>query len=807
MGTQLTYRFPFASYPAVRLVLLLALGIVLGKYEINSLWLSVVLFSGILFFYGISAFFIHKQLSPVYYRLCIFLYLGGIVTFGAFRFNLSEGVHQPPLITQTLQTMHWDKIDVKGTMYRIKKSSDQRWSIDMAVDTTVIGDSLRTVEPYNLHLTYKPETRTMDPPELGSMLDGQVQLYPLDGPHNPLQFDYKTYLASRNIYVQGGLKNIYHMQKQTSRLNWIWWRNRVEGLIQNNFSETTIPLAKALLIGDKTRLEQTEKRAFARVGLSHIMAVSGLHVGFLVAPFWILIPFLWNYKYGKQIGIIALIVVLFFYAGLTGFSASVTRASLTAIFLAYGKLFHKVRNAINLTSVSALIILLIDPSSLFDVGFQLSFSAVYLILLLWPILFHALPESARYRWYGKPITIFLLSLLIQLGLFPILTYYFGEFSIIGPLVNALLIFVLGIMIQWAFFCLILASIFPWLAHYLNYPSEYTFRFLHLFVNHVSALDWTWIQVHLQNPLIFLIWISAIGFFASLRIREWRWKMFSILLLVLIGGEAYQLYHKLEPRILKVTFFDVGQGDSILISTPAHRHLLIDTGRWSPSYNSGKSILLPYFQATGIDTIDAVILTHPHADHIGGLVSLMRHIPLKNIYNSGSPYNSKIFKRYHRVARQSHIPVHMVHSGDELNIEPDVKLMILGPDFDRSSHEVNEHSVIVKLQYGQSDFLFMGDAGKAEEHHLLQDYDKSVLDTDVLKVGHHGSRTSSSLTFLQTITPDISVVSLGKHNRYHHPHTEAIRRIREVCPEVHFTSLEHAVVLTSNGTSIEQVDWR
>ncbi|HKK46168.1 MAG TPA: DNA internalization-related competence protein ComEC/Rec2, partial [Balneolaceae bacterium] len=542
------------------------------------------------------------------------------------------------------------------------------------------------------------------------------------------------------------------------------------------------------------------KISFSRAGLSHIMAVSGLHVGFILLPFWILIPFFWTFRFGKEIGLVILIIILFFYAGLTGFSASVTRASLAGGFLTYGRLFHKARDAKNLTAVAALILLLINPNDLFAIGFQLSFGAVYIILLTAPVVSRRLPNRIRFRWYGRPIMVIISSLIVQIGLFPLLAYYFGEFSLVGPLANAVVIPFLGFIVPYSLLLVPIGMLFPITAHFLNTPSDLFLSRLNWFVNTAAHWDWSWIQVHINSFLFFVIWTAAIFFIATLPIPKLRWKVLSVLLLLLCLNLASGIIRKLKPATLDLLVFDVGQGDGMLITTPDGKHFMIDTGRWQPGYNSAKYVIIPYLKAEGIKKLDAIFLSHPHADHIGGLPQLIKSIPIDTIYNSGAKYNSRLFHRYHRLAKQHHIPIKSLTAGMEVPLDPAMHIFVYGPETKTGDHNVNNYSLIQELIYGKTDMLFMGDAEKAEERKLIADYPK-LADTDFLKVGHHGSRTSSTMTLLDDITAKQGVVSVAMQNRYRHPNAEAIRRLRRDSVKLYFTSLRGAIEVHSDGTKI------
>lgn len=779
----------------------MGLGIILDyQFDFSSsIWITLFAISSLGYLMGEVIY--RKWIKSHAYNLSIIGYLALILCFGATWHSFFD-YRELPSEAKVLNTYTWEELIFEGTIQQIKQTGTGKYQIDIDVDTTIFPGDLHWPKSYKVRAILSPHENTNSKDlVLGRSIIFSATVYPLEEKRNPSQFNYKQYLASKGIYTQVGIKEIQYLPRKDNRtLSWPIIRNQVLNAIDNNFSPETSSLAKALLIGNKNELERDEQLSFSRAGLSHIMAVSGLHVGFILAPFWIIIPFFWTLRYGRQIGLTLLIAMLYLYAGLTDFSSSVARASLVGLFLAYGKLFHQIRNSKNLTAVAALLLLLINPSDLFSIGFQLSFGAVYVILLTAPVIHRWIPNAIRFRWTGKSIMVIIISFIVQAGIFPLLAYYFGEFSLVGPFANAIVIPFLGIAVPLALLLLPLAMLLPKLAHLLNTPIDLFLSWLSSFVDATADLPWSWIDVHIESILLFGIWATGILFISSLPIPRIRWKLLAILLMIITIDQGHKVIQKLKPATLQLTFFDVGQGDAALIRTPGDKYFLIDTGRWQPDYNSANYVITPFLKQGGIKKLDGLFLSHPHADHIGGIIELIESIRIDTIYNSGVSYDSQLYKSYHRKAEKFQIPIISLQAGDQVSIDPSIRIFVYGPMNKSANSNVNNHSLILELLYGETEFLFMGDAEKVQENRLIDNFPQ-MIDTDFLKVAHHGSKTSSTSRLLQATSPQTGLVSLSKQNRFQHPHKQATQRLHRHIPNIHFTSLEGAAQYYSDGYNI------
>lgn len=794
------FGYRMAKYPAIRIALLLIIGIILASRFSLTTPFGLVFVISTFAVYLLFEIYSDKKLNPTTRNIGILFYLLFIIAIGFFRMQVT--LDKEMSLAEKMINIHpWQEVEITGQIEDVIVNDKGKVRLNLNTQGVEIHGIGKTKTNFKTRVLWDLSRKV----NLGDNLTLKGTIIPISEQRNPHSFDYEKYLARLNIHTQIKAEKVLEKSSDISIISWLGLRKEILKLIDNNFDSESAPIAKALLLGYKNELETETKTAFARSGLSHIMAVSGLHVGLIVAPFWFIIPYFWTRRYGEHLGLVLLIIVLFFYAGITGFSPSVMRASLMAVALAYGRLFSKAGESINLMGVAAIIILLINPAQLFDISFQLSFAAVLVILLLMPIMQRTLPYVLRIKWYGAPIMVMIISLVVQFGLYPFQVYYFGEVSVISPIANALFVPFLGVIVPLALLAVLIAVFSPTLAVILNFPANLFLKGLNSFVLYVGTLNWAWVKASMPSFLLFFFWMSMVFTISAWNKHSIRWKwvivtLFSIVLLQLEG-----IYNTIKPANLEITIFDVGQGDANLIRTPNDKYILIDTGVWSMSSNSGEQILLPYFNNIGVDKLDAVILTHPHADHIGGIETLIENMEIDVIYDSGYEYDSSLYHNYLKKAEEHNIPVEIVSEGMVLDLDPALFFMVLGPDTEEHSSDPNQHSIIINMVHGNNRFLFTGDAGRPQENVLIKQYGE-LLDVDFLKVGHHGSRTSSDSLFLEYVSPKIATISLGYQNKFKHPHKEAIRRLQNTNADIYFTSRDKGLVFISDGENIIRKKW-
>ncbi|TNE70573.1 DNA internalization-related competence protein ComEC/Rec2 [bacterium] len=786
----------WVAYPIIKALIAFVLGILLSERIHISIPLLLCINLSILIALSITHI---KSTSVVLHQSLLFALLFGV---GLLRADSHKSQLENTYREVSRFNLSADSLLLFGEIQSVKPS-ERSISLDVQADSLISQNTFRFSNSFlSRIIIYRENVSRETVFSKNSKVKIWVKLKPVPEPRNPHQFDYAAFLYSREILSQYELLHVVSVTEPEGLQS---IKPLFEKSIESLFEGTNSAIAKALIIGDKSDINPEQRQAFTRSGLAHMMAVSGLHVGFLVAPFWFLIPWFWTKRSGRIVGIILLGLGLLFYAWLTGFSASVVRASIMALLFSYAKLFERVRYPMNIVGFAAFFLLMINPAYVFDVGFQLSFGAVSIILLVLPT-FSSI--SQKQTWSSKIISALLVGIVVQVGLAPILALYFGEISIVSPISNLAATIPASLLVVSGLVVTIIGIPFPSFASYFSIPLNWLASSLQFFASFFSSSDFSYARFSEPNLFFFLFWMGFLAAIASWTHGKTRWGWFIFSLISLVFWRGDELYQSIQTKPLELTIVDVGQGDASLIETPDNRVLLIDTGIWSPNFDSGSRTILPLLKSKGINRIHALILTHPHADHIGGTLPLLETLVIDTLYSfiPDSAEQSSIFKAILKSAQEKSIPVKSLFAGDYLHLSSQLNTRILWPLKTYSSTNTNEYSTILRLDYGTTSFLFTGDAEHDAED-LLSQIGNEILDTDYLKVGHHGSKSSSSGSFLDDVTPQFASVSLAMKNKYRHPHAVSVSRLLGFTKNIHFTSLDGAAVYKSDGKTILKDDWR
>ena len=613
-------------------------------------------------------------------------------------------------------------------------------------------------------------------------------------------FNYKQYLKTNGIYGLISTTKIEKIQKGQYYKILIFINNVRNKIIENAnklLSKNEANLLTGILIGNKDSLDKTIQQDFRNSSLSHMLAVSGAHASYVIIGITIILGKL---NISKNFSKIITIILLILFTILTGATSSVTRAVIMAIYLLLGSLLHRKPNIIASISLSLFIILIINPYKILDVGLQLSYGGTIGI-----IMFSSLILKER-KYKNKILNtlkdLFVVSLSANIVIFPIIAYHYNTFSITFFISNILAGPLLGIIIILGFVTIILSFIAINLARIPAFILSIFLKLLIHIASFSSKLPLSKIYVITPSIIFILIYYFILFLirFKKFKLKKILDKRFiSILLCVFL---IFQLI-KIIPSNLQINFIDVGQGDSTLIITPMHKTILIDGGGNldEKDYSIGKNVLIPYLLDKGIIKLDYIMISHFDSDHVGGILTVMEELKVGQVVISKQGEDSENYKKFKETAKEKKIKVVIVGKGDRLQIEKGLYFDILWPNNTKliSENILNNNSIVAKLNYKNTSCIFTGDIEAIAERQLLQEYKNNlnIFIGTILKVGHHGSKTSSIQEFIETVKPKISLIGVGEDNKFGHPNNEVIHRLEKIGSQIYRTDQMGEITIIIN----------
>ncbi len=559
-------------------------------------------------------------------------------------------------------------------------------------------------------------------------------------------FDYKKYLYNKHIFYLMNANKISIMEKNSGLL--FYFKNLVMDRI-NSISKSKVYIM-TFILGDKSFIDNEVKESYQDNGISHLFAVSGMHISLFAG---IMLFFLKRVSYNNYFNYGMVCLFLLFYLFLAGFPASLLRASVMFILFSINKVFNLKISNLNILFIVIITILFIDPFYLFDIGFQFSYLiSGTLIMMRWKI---GVIKSKLKRSFYVSVVCFLVS-------FPICIYNFYGTNFMSVLFNLFYIPFVSIIV---FPLSLITFVFPFLDIVLYY-SIFVMERISLFI---SSINFGYIIFPKVNFGVYFIYYIVI--FLSF----WKIEFVLLFLVMLLIHKGYIYF----DSNLYVYYLDVGQGDSALIRLPNNSgNILIDTGgkfsyemeKWREKrskYSIVKSSTIPFFKSFGIKKLDYLILSHGDYDHIGEAINLVDNFNVEKVIFNCGEFND-LEKELIKVLDKKKIRYYLCIK--ELNIDNNELYFLQTKEYDNE----NDNSNVIYAELNGYKFMFMGDAGVDKEKDILDKY--NISNIDVLKVGHHGSKTSSGKVFIDGINPKYSIISVGKNNRYGHPNKEVLNNL-------------------------------
>jgi len=686
-------------------------------------------------------------------------------------------------------------------------------------------------------------------------------------------FDRREYLTQQNIHLLATLRASSLLERistppatmgtRLARLRALL-RERLDALYPE--APQTAGILRAMLLGDRSLVDQAESVNFQKTGVFHVLVVAGLHVGALAYFLYWLGKRL---RLPRTLATVLLLAALFAYIAVVEQRAPVLRAGLMTGIVVLAGFFYRRLEILNSAAVAALVLLVAKPSSAFDTSFQLSFLAIGCIagvavpwmerhvqpfdgaLHGWRDVTRDGAFSARqvqFRldlraaaaaltsrlsarnakwaegfgvkalgWSLRGGEMIALSVVLQFGMLPLMARDFHRVTLMGPLANLFAVPLTGVIVPLGFFTLGSAVIVPPIARVLAWPLGWLVALQGYVVAWFAGFAHG--SYRIPGPPV---WVT-VSFFAcgivlavSLRMelrygRHVKWLASVGLLLASLVIATYPFPAAEERGALEVDVLDVAQGDSILVISPKGSTLLIDGGgRFAgfrgreevPGPDPGEEAVSAYLWSRGIQRLDAVALTHAHQDHIGGLKAVLENFQVGRLW-LGRETQTPALGQLKKIAEARHIPIEHELRGQSF-LWDGVQVDFLWPQIppeEIAPSAKNNDSLVVRLQYKERSVLLPGDAEKQAEYAMLSETEAGKLHADVLKVGHHGSKNSTMPEFLESVGPQIAIISAGEQNPYGHPSPELLERLRGSGARILRTDQEGAVQVVTDGHSL------
>ncbi len=684
------------------------------------------------------------------------------------------------------------------------------------------------------------------PPNLhyGQIVELEARMRQPRNYRNPGAFDYVRHLARRDVYwtatanaksrleVRGACGNramafLYGLRESAL--------DRLDRLYPGDSYSNG--MTRAVLLGDSSRLDRVWAEHFRKTGTYHALVISGLHLTTMAACLLFLVRVC---GLGLAWSLGATVVLSWTYALMVGGTAPVIRAAIGLTLYQVGLWFHRRPRVLNLLGAAAIAFLVVDPGQLFDVSFQLTFLAVAMIAAVagpwlevgsepyrrgaralardsWDryleprvasfrLELRLMAETARWltgipvRWmllvFGVAARAFFfvwnllaISAIVQVGLALPMVMYFHRVSLSGLSANLLIVPLMNAVVPIGF----LAIITEW--RWVATLAAILLRCSQAVAEWHAAREPQW---RIPDPPDWLVWM----FLAALVVAAWsiltgrRWPVlaFAAVWVVVV---AHPFPPRVERGMLEVATMDVGQGDSLLIVSPEGRTMVIDTGGFprfrnqkrTSTFDVGEEVVSAYLFTRAIRKVDILALTHAHEDHIGGVKALVENFQPSEIWTGAFPESARIDKMG--------VPVRRLRAGEAFPWGgTTVRVLSPPPDYEPAAQPRNNDSLAFRIDYGRRGFLFTGDVEKAMESRMVRD---GLVDrADVLKVAHHGSRTSSTTEFLDAVRPVYGLISDGIDNSFRHPHPDVVERLGRHGITIWRTDRHGLVVFRTDG---------
>jgi competence protein ComEC len=646
-------------------------------------------------------------------------------------------------------------------------------------------------------------------------------------------FDYKGYLAHQGIYT-----TIYYPKIEVldqgrgfALLAWIYdLRGSFAETLSEVLPEPQASLAQGILLGLRGNIPDDLNNDFTRSGAAHLLAISGINLGIMAG---ILLSFgLWIFGRRHYLYVWLALVVIWFYTIITGMNPPVVRGAIMASLFLFAEALGRQRSGIAALTFAAAVMVGISPYVLGDASFQLSFLAMAGLIFIYPIFrnfgrrvitAHIGDEGFLVSTLNLTIDCFSATLAAIIAVWPLIAYYFGIFSLAGPIATFLLTPVLPVIIVLGSITMLFGLASVAVAQIIGWLVWPFLSYMILVVSGMGAPSISSIEVDSISPVFIvcyyvvlaaLIWLHGrwrnlrnlasgaagamkMGMSTSSGFSRWlKWAILPLLVIaVLVGYTAATM----PDNELRVSFLDVAEGDAILVQKGSCQ-VLIDGGPSPQAITLELSQQMPFWDRS----IDLLVLTHPHQDHLGGLMEVMRRYNVEQVLYPFLDYKSLLYDEWLRFIGETRVKSISACTGQRIDIGEGIAIDVLWPSenfIEGTDSDIDNNSVVLLLTVGEIKFLFTGDVMSEAEWELIRA--RAEINANVLKVGHHGSSTSTTAEFLAVVNPQAAVICVGANNTFNFPSSTILERLEEKVGQenVYRTDINGTVTFITDGESL------
>lgn len=737
--------------PLLFILTFLIFGILI-YYFLSKIYIKFILFF-VLLFLSLYLSKIYKLKFPKY--LVLFSLLGYFLMYlNNIPYTLSEN----------------QEINAIGYVNSIEKTSNNKYKIK--ISTKYINGNTKKL---NI-LVYTDNLHNI---KVGAKVDTKGVVYYPNKKSNNTSYDEELNFKIDNITYK-----VYANKIEVLKYNKI--KTYLYNLKENicNIYDDILPqkesnILKAMILGEKQFLDNETIDLYRTSGIYHILAISGLHIGILSLFLTKIFKFV-----NRRFGYIFVIIILIFYCIFTGASLSTIRATIMCITVLIANILFRNPDFISSISLSAIILLIKNPYYLFDIGFLYSYTSVFSIAFLGGRICSIYNIKGIYK-------AFIISFFVCLSIKPITSYYFYNFTILDTLLNIIIIPFMSIVVIIGFISSIVGMFSIPIAKFLIGSVYYILRLFTYICKVVENMNFN--NIIIGRPSIFVIislyiMLFFIGYaFYDKYLLKKRKKFINIGMGIFIIFVSISI---LTPKPFTITMLDVGQGDSI-VGINNDGVFLIDGGG-NNNFSTGENIILPYLKSKGIQTIDFVFVSHNDSDHIKGIIEILDKIKIKNLF---LPINNTLDENYEtllNIAKDKNIPIYFLQNGDSLTLGKNLNFDVLHPNKEFLDKDDNNNSLVLKLNYNNNSILFTGDIEKRAEEFLLNN--NKNLKSDILKVAHHGSKTSTTTDFIKNVTPKDALISCKENNIYKHPSEETLKTLKYANINIYRTDKNKSITI-------------